>query len=92
MKYRIVRRDKLNWQLEEWMPGGKAGPKGDIGSAKWKRLESYHSNIEQAALALLDHAAGDAMLSWEAQSIQQAFEVAKRAVLDALDRLPVGTQ
>lgn len=89
MKYRIVRHDKLNWRLQEWREGGRPvpGKPGQVSEGRWAGLDSYHSSVRQAVRALLDHAAGDALLTQEAQSVQQAIEIAERTVLDCLDRL-----
>jgi len=81
--YRIVRHDKHNWRLEKWTEGGRA-PGGKMGAAKWKGLESYHPTLRNAALALLDYAAGDALLTGEAMSINHALELAEARVIAAI--------
>lgn len=85
-RYRIVRYDSMNWRLERWEAGGRPTNLGPTREG-WKGMESYHSNLKTAALALLDTAAGDALLAGEAQSILDALKLAEFRTLEALGRI-----
>lgn len=88
MKYRITHPDEYNWCLEEWQEGGGAVERGRYAGqakqAKWKAPQSFHNSLRNAALALLDKAAGDALLAGEATSILDAIKLAESKVLETL--------
>lgn len=87
MKYRITHPDKYNWCVEAWEEGGEAISRGryvgQLKKAKWIVL-GYHSTLRNAATAMLDDAAGDAIASGEATSILQAIELAETRVMAAI--------
>lgn len=96
MKYRIIRHDKHNWAIQEFQEGGgevSRGPHvGKEKQEKWKPAKSFHPSVRNAALSLLDQAAGDALLSGEAISILDALKLAEErvlATLAAMEPLPV---
>jgi hypothetical protein len=88
MKYRIIKHDKHNWAIQEFQEGGgevSRGPHvGKEKQEKWKPAKSFHPSVRNAALSLLDHAAGDALLSGEATSILDALKLAEERVLATL--------
>ena len=88
MKYRITHPDPYNWDLEEWQAGGETISRGRFAGqqtvAKWKASTAHYPSLKEAAIALLDKAAGDSLLIGEATSILQAIERAQLAVLATL--------
>lgn len=95
MKYRIVKRDALNWQLERYAAGGDIHPiTGKATRAGWRKLESYHPSLPQAARALVAVALGEVVLDEGgileavrfAHQLQQAQEAAGRAAEEAAKR------
>lgn len=87
-KYRITHPDQHNWCIEEWQDGGEKISRGRYAgqekTAKWMDPSLFYGTLRQAALALLDKAAGDAMLTGEATSILHALELAEKRVEAAL--------
>lgn len=88
MKYRITHPDPLNWCIEEWQEGGETISRGKFAGqekqARWKAPTSFHRSLADAAKALLNLAAGDALLSGEATTILEAIKLAEDRVLAAL--------
>lgn len=84
MKYRIAKPDPLNWTIEEFQEGGKVisrGPHaGKLTEELWKPAKCFYPTLKLAALALIDKAAGDALLTGEATTILEAIQVAERSV------------
>lgn len=84
MKYRIIKHDKFNWAIQEFQEGGGEVSRGRyVGKEKqekWKAPKSFYGSVRHAALALLDQAAGDALLSGEATSILDALKLAETRV------------
>lgn len=87
-RYRITHPDPLNWCIEEWQEGGGTISRGRFAgqemAAKWKASNSFHSSLKNACLALLDKAAGDAVVTGEAASILDAIKIAEARVLETL--------
>jgi hypothetical protein len=52
--------------------------------AKWKAPTCFYRSLKDAAIALLDKAAGDAIMVGEATSILEAIRLAEERVLAAL--------
>jgi hypothetical protein len=94
MKYRIIKHDKLNWAIQEFQEGGGEISRGRYAGQekqeKWKAPKSFHPSIRNAALALLDQAAGDALLSGEATSILEALKLAEQRVQATLAVIDMG--
>lgn len=88
MKYRIAHPDPLNWTIEEWQEGGQPISRGRYTGqatiAKWKLPEAFYPTLKHAAIALIDKAAGDALLIGEATSILEAIKLAETRVLATL--------
>lgn len=86
-QYRITKPDPHNWVIEQFCPGGHKVTRGkftgNIAKDRWKVL-GYYSNLKDAAIRLLDIAAGDKLISEEATSILAAIEAAKKEVLEAI--------
>ena len=94
MKYRITHPDPHNWCIEEWQEGGGLVERGRYaGQAKqsrWKAAALFYPTLRHAALALLDKAAGDALLNDEATSILDAIKLAEMQVLATLAVMDMG--
>ena len=88
MKYRITHPDPYNWCIEEWQEGGELvsrGPyAGQAKQARWMAAALFYPTLRDAALALVDKAAGDALLVGECQTILEAIEAARLSVLATL--------
>ena len=88
MKYRIIKHDKLNWAIQAFQAGdGKVTRGLHVGKdkqEKWLPAKSFHPSVRNAALSLLDQAAGDALLAGEATSILEALKLAEARVLETL--------
>ncbi len=88
MKYRIIKHDKFNWAIEEYQTGGEEITRGRYVGQKtkavWKPANLFYSSLKDAAHGLLDRAAGDALLSGEANNILDAISVAQKKVEEAL--------
>lgn len=88
MKYRIARHDKHNWAIQEFQASdGKVSRGLHVGKdkqEKWLPAKSFHSSVRNAALSLLDQAAGDALLAGEATTILEALKLAEARVLETL--------
>jgi hypothetical protein len=88
MKYRISHPDPLNWCIEEYQEGGGVVERGRYAGqakqARWKAPERFYPSLRIAATALLDLAAGDALIAGEATSILEAIKLAEERVIAAL--------
>lgn len=88
MKYRIIKADKYNWDIEEAKEAGaiiSRGPyAGQPMKAGWKPSERHYNSLKTAALGLIDVAAGDALLTGEATTILEALKQAEAIVLETL--------
>lgn len=92
MKYRIHKKDELNWEIMEWQAGGQIISRGRYaGQAMkegWRPLGSYHGRLEHAAVALLEIATKAALPTGEGldtETILEAIDSAKEAVLAAVE-------
>lgn len=92
MKYRITHPDPMNWCIEEWQEGGDIVSRGKFAGqekqSKWKLPNAFFPTLKIAALALIDKAAGDALLAGEATSILSAIALAETRVLETLEAMP----
>lgn len=92
MKYRITHPDIYNWCIEEWQEGGgtieRGRYKGQVQQARWKAAENFYPTLDEAAKGLLRRAAGDAILTQEANSILEAIKIAEGRVIETLESLP----
>lgn len=94
MKYRISHPDPLNWCIEEWQEGGDPITRGRYAgqekTSKWKAPELFYPSLRIAAMALIDKAAGDALIAGEAQSILDALKIAETRVQATLAVIDMG--
>lgn len=94
MKYRIVKHNKLNWVIQEWQDAGAEITRGrHVGKETkglWKIPKVFYPSLRRAALDLLDIAAGDALLSGEAQSVLDALKIAETRVQATLAVIDMG--
>lgn len=88
MKYRITHPDPFNWCIEEWQEGGKQIDKGkfqgEVTKAKWKAANEFYPTLKEAAKALINKAAGDAILNNETKDILEAIKIAEERVINSL--------
>ena len=88
MKYRITHPDPHNWCIEEFQEGGSTISRGRFAGqetqARWKAPTAFYRTLEDAAKGLLNRAAGDAMLTGEAQSTLDAIGIAEKRVMETL--------
>jgi hypothetical protein len=88
MKYRITHPDPYNWCIEEWQEGGakieKGRFQGEVTKAKWKAANEFYPTLREAAKALLNKAAGDAILNNETKDILEAIKIAEERVINSL--------
>ena len=88
MKYRITHPDPFNWCIEEWQEGGakieKGRFQGEVTKAKWKAANEFYPTLKEAAKALLNKAAGDAILNNETKDILEAIKIAEERVINSL--------
>ena len=91
MKYRITHPDPFNWCIEEWQEGGakieKGRFQGEVTKAKWKAANEFYPTLKEAAKALLNKAAGDAILNNEIKDILEAINKAETIVLKTLKEM-----
>lgn len=91
MKYRIAKHDKFNWVIQEWQAGGEAISRGRYTGqetkAIWKAPKLFFPSLRNAAMHLLDLAAGDALLAGEATTIREAITLAEGRVLATLEAM-----
>lgn len=91
MKYRIIKHNKLNWAIQEWQDEGAEITRGrHAGKATkglWKIPKAFYPSIERAALDLIDIAAGDALLTGEANTILEAIRIAESRVKETLSAM-----
>lgn len=82
-KFQICKRDPLNWTVEEWIPPGPAKRgryAGQETKGRWA-VRSYHTTLENAALAMLDDALPDGTACKDIiQAIHNAQEQVKEAI------------
>lgn len=92
MKYRITHPDPHNWCIEEFQEGGSTISRGKFAGqemqAKWKAPTAFYRTLEDAAKALLDKAAGDALLTGETTNVLEALKLAEARVQEALAHPP----
>ena len=88
MKYRITHPDPFNWCIEEWQEGGakieKGRFQGEVTKAKWKAANEFYPTLKEAAKALINKAAGDAILNNETNDILEAIKIAEERVINSL--------
>lgn len=88
MKYRITHPDEFNWCIEEWQEGGKEIEKGkfqgEFTKAKWKPSNAFYPTLKDALTALINKAAGDALITKEANNILEAIKIAESKVLNTM--------
>jgi len=87
MEYRIIRSDPMNWTIQQKQEAGQPITRGryagQLTQERWMD-DGHYPSLKEAATALLDKAAGDAMLTEVTTSILDAIERAKLAVLATL--------
>ena len=93
-QYRITHPDPHNWCIEEFQTGGGTVERGryagQVKQERWKAAALFYPTLRHAALALIDKAAGDAILNGECTSILEALKLAETRVLATLAVLEMG--
>ena len=86
MKYRIVRADKHNWDVERYQEAGgiisRGRYSGQEKQARWM-VEGHFNRLEHAAKFMVDKATGSYVE--EGQAILDAITAAQEAVLEAVN-------
>jgi hypothetical protein len=87
MKYQIIKSDKYNWTIQYFQTGGEIVQRGRYAGQpmreRWIDV-GYYPNLADAARALLDKAAGDAIITGEANTLLDAINKAETKVLEIL--------
>lgn len=94
MRYKISHPDPLNWCIEEWQAADGLVERGRYAGqqkqARWKAPECFYPSLRIAAMALIDKAAGDALIVQEATNILEALKLAEQHVLATLAVMDMG--
>lgn len=80
-RWRIVRRDELNWQLWELKKikdTGKARGTDRVGTLQWQPLQRFYNRPELAAQYILDHSTDEAGKMTAQQFIELSRETVKK--------------
>ena len=63
MKRRIIRKDAMNWAIQEWQEGGDVVERGKYAGqekkSKWLPAESFYNKLADAARDMLHETIGD---------------------------------
>jgi hypothetical protein len=92
MKYRIIKHDQHNWAIQEFQEGGDTISRGRYAGQekleKWKAPALFYRTLEDAAIGLLNLAAGDV----ETITLLEAIKAAKLEVLAAVAVVKMGIE
>lgn len=62
-KRRIIRKDAMNWAIQEWQEGGDVVERGKYAGqekkSKWLPAEAFYNKLEDAARGMLSDTIGD---------------------------------
>lgn len=89
MKYRIVRRDPLNWAIERWQEGGQPISRGryagQLTQAKWDTVNpvGFYPTLAHAARRLLDEEIGN---DWTGTDILEVVQAAEARVIAVVEQ------
>jgi hypothetical protein len=93
MKFRIRRRDALNWVIERFQEGGQEITRGryvgQLTKEKWDDVNpvGYFPNLKHATRRMMDEVLADEWPEegWTGEDLTQAMEAAEARVLAAVE-------